>query len=108
LLGGSNRQPVVRPSTVQRASTATGTAWSIRDLYVAPQCRRSGIARALLQHILDYARATGAYRVSLHTEAGNTPALRLYTAAGFQPVGGLELLNLTLADDGHQDSQGTL
>ena len=95
-------------TTVMPASLMLGAAWSIRDLYVAPQYRRSGIARALPQHVVGQARAAGAYRVSLQTEAGNTPALRLYTAAGFQGVDGLKLLNLTLADDGHQDSQGTL
>jgi ribosomal protein S18 acetylase RimI-like enzyme len=94
-------------ATVTPASLMLGTAWSIRDLYVAPQCRRSGIARALLQHVVGHARAAGAYRVSLQTEAGNTPALRLYTAAGFQAVDGLKLLSLPLADGGHQDSQGT-
>jgi ribosomal protein S18 acetylase RimI-like enzyme len=93
-------------ATVMPASLMLGTAWSIRDLYVAPQHRRSGIARALLQHIADHARAAGAYRLSLQTEAGNTPALRLYTAAGFQPVDGLKLLNLPLAGDDHQDSHG--
>jgi ribosomal protein S18 acetylase RimI-like enzyme len=94
-------------ATITPASLMLGTAWSIRDLYVAPQCRRSGIARALLQHVVDHARAASAFRVSLQTEAGNTPALRLYTAAGFQAVDGLKLLNLTLADGDHQDSQGT-
>lgn len=79
-------------TTVMPASLMLGTAWSIRDLYVGPQRRRSGIAHALLQHVVDDARAAGAYRVSLQTEAGNIPALRLYTAAGFQPVSGLELL----------------
>jgi ribosomal protein S18 acetylase RimI-like enzyme len=88
-------------ATVMPASLMLGTAWSIRDLYVAPRCRRSGIARALLQHVIDHARAAGAYRVSLQTEAGNTPALRLYATAGFQAINGLELLNLTLANDGH-------
>jgi hypothetical protein len=44
--------------------------------------------------------------VSLQTEADNIPALRLYTAAGFQPVGGLELLSLTLTPGKHQDSPG--
>jgi hypothetical protein len=34
--------------------------------------------------------------VSLQTEPDNAPALALYTAAGFQPVNGLTLLNLTL------------
>jgi ribosomal protein S18 acetylase RimI-like enzyme len=94
-------------TTVMPASLMLGTAWSIRDLYVAPLCRRSGIARALLRHVVDHARAAGAYRVSLQTEAGNTPALRLYAAAGFQAVDDLKLLNLTLAGDDHPDPPGT-
>lgn len=95
-------------TTVMPASLMLGTAWSIRDLYVAPHRRRGGIARALLQQVAEHARAAGAYRVSLQTEADNTPALRLYTAAGFQPVSGLKLLSLTLTPDKHQDSPGTL
>jgi len=83
-------------TTVMPASLMLGTAWSIRDLYVAPQRRRGGIAHALLQHVVDDARAAGASRVSVQTEADNAPALRLYTAAGFQPVTGLELLSLSL------------
>jgi ribosomal protein S18 acetylase RimI-like enzyme len=83
-------------TTVMPASLMLGTAWSIRDLYVAPQHRRSGIAHALLQHVLNDARAAGANRVSVQTEADNVPALGLYTAVGFQPVSGLELLNLSL------------
>lgn len=94
-------------TTVMPASLMLGTAWSIRDLYVAPQRRRSGIARALLQHVVDDARAAGAYRVSLQTEAGNTPALRLYSAVGFQPVSGLELLSLTLTPGSPPGSRGT-
>ncbi len=90
-------------ATVMPASLMLGAAWSIRDLYVVPQRRRGGVARVLLQHVVDHARAAGAYRVSLQTEAGNTPALRLYAGAGFQPVSGLQLLNLTLTPDG-QDS----
>lgn len=92
---------------IMPASLMLGTAWSIRDLYVASQRRRGGIARALLQHVIDSARAAGAYRVSLQTEAGNTPAIRLYTAAGFQPVSGLELLSLTLMPGSHSGSPDT-
>jgi GNAT superfamily N-acetyltransferase len=58
-----------------------------------------GIARVLLQHVIDDARQAGAHRVSLPTETGNTPALTLYAAAGFQPVTGLELLSVDLARD---------
>jgi ribosomal protein S18 acetylase RimI-like enzyme len=93
--------------TAMPASLVLETAWSIRDLYVDPQCRRSGIACALLQHVIDHARAAGAYRVSLQTEAGNIPAISLYSAAGFRTVEGLKILNLTLAQDDHHDAQDT-
>jgi ribosomal protein S18 acetylase RimI-like enzyme len=92
-------------TTVMPASLRLGTAWSIRDLYVAPQHRRLGIARTLVQQVIDDARVAGAHRVSLQTETDNTPALTLYAAAGFQPVTGLELLSLTLIPGGYQDSQ---
>jgi GNAT superfamily N-acetyltransferase len=83
-------------ATIMPASLILGTAWSIRDLFVAPHHRRNGIANALLQHIIQNARAAGAHRVSVQTETDNIPALTLYTEVGFQPVTGLELLNLSL------------
>ncbi|MEV0002915.1 GNAT family N-acetyltransferase [Micromonospora sp. NPDC050980] len=82
--------------TIMPASLMLGTSWSVRDLYVAPDHRRSGIANALLQHVIRNARAAGAHRVSLQTETDNIPALTLYTDIGFQPVTGLALLNLTV------------
>src|SRR2546423_10479973 len=95
-------QPVAEPpsATVIPASLTLGTAWLIRDLYVGPIHRRGGIARALLHHVIDNARANGAHRVSLQTETENTQALTLYTAIGFQPVTGLQILNLPLRDPG--------
>lgn len=92
--------------TIMPASLMLGTAWSVRDLYVAPQHRRSGIANALLQHVLHNARAAGALRVSLQTETDNVSALKLYTDIGFQTVTGLEQLNLTL-DPAFQDPEDT-
>ena len=83
-----------------------GSAWSIRDLYVAPRHRRTGIANALLQHIIHNARVAGALRVSLQTETDNVSALKLYTTIGFKPVAGLELLNLTF-DPVSQDPRDT-
>jgi len=92
-------------ASVMPASLALGTAWSVRDLYVAPPHRRMGIARVLLRQVIDDARQAGAHRVSLQTETGNTAALTLYTAAGFRPVTGLELLSVDLA---RQNPRGTL
>ncbi|MET7945582.1 GNAT family N-acetyltransferase [Micromonospora sp. NPDC005324] len=93
-------------ATIMPASLMLGTAWSIRDLYVVPHHRRGGIANSLLQHVIRNARAAGAHRVSLQTETDNIPALTLYSEVGFQPVTGLELLNLTL-DPTHQIPEGT-
>jgi GNAT superfamily N-acetyltransferase len=92
--------------SVLPASLALGTAWSIRDLYVASAHCRTGIARVLLQQVIDDARQAGAHRVSLQTETSNTPALTLYATAGFQPVTALELLTINLARD-PQEPQGT-
>ena len=92
--------------SVMPASLALGTAWSIRDLYVAPAHRRMGIAGVLVRHVMDDAREAGAQRVSLQTETGNTAALTLYAAAGFRPVTGLELLSVDLARD-RQEPRGT-
>ncbi|MEV0403761.1 GNAT family N-acetyltransferase [Actinoallomurus sp. NPDC050550] len=83
-------------TTVVPASQTLRTFWLIRDLYVSPEHRRSGVARALLQHVIEAARADGAHRLSLQTETANTAALRLYASAGFESVTGLQLLNLKL------------
>lgn len=83
-------------TTVVPASLTLRAFWLVRDLYVAPEHRRSGVGTALLRHVIDAARAAGALRLSLQTETGNTAALALYEAAGFGPVAGLESLTLTL------------
>ncbi|WP_250007439.1 GNAT family N-acetyltransferase [Actinoplanes sp. M2I2] len=83
-------------TAVLPASLTLGEAWLVRDLYVPARARRRGVARALLTHVVEAARAAGARRVSLQTETGNAPALALYAAAGFRPVTGLEMLNLPL------------
>jgi ribosomal protein S18 acetylase RimI-like enzyme len=78
------------------ASLTLRTVWLVRDLYVDPDARRTGLARALLDHVADAARAEGAHRLSLQTEPTNTRALDLYAKAGFQPVTDIALLNRVL------------
>jgi GNAT superfamily N-acetyltransferase len=78
------------------ASLTLRTVWLVRDLYVDPDARRTGLARALLDHVADAARAEGAHRLSLQTEPTNTRALDLYAKAGFQPVTDIALLNRIL------------
>lgn len=55
-------------------------------LAVAPQHRRRGIGRGLLQHFLERARTDGATRAHLEVRDGN-PAIEMYRGAGFTPIG---------------------
>jgi [ribosomal protein S18]-alanine N-acetyltransferase len=55
-------------------------------LGVLPSQHRRGIGRQLLDHFTRRAAATGAVRVHLEVRDGN-PAINMYRAAGFEPVG---------------------
>jgi ribosomal-protein-alanine N-acetyltransferase len=55
-------------------------------LAVAPQFRRRGIGRMLLDDFIDQAREAGATRVHLEVREGN-PAVAMYRAAGFSVAG---------------------
>lgn len=81
---------------VSPASIVLSSYWQIRDLYVAPDHRRHGVGRGLVDAVVGDARAVGAARVSLQTEVGNDRALALYRSAGFEVVDELTMLNLSL------------
>jgi len=78
------------------AALTLRTAWVLRDLYVEPGGRRTGVARDLLAHIAEAARSEGAHRLSLQTETGNVPALELYRRAGFETVADVIVLHRLL------------
>jgi len=59
----------------------------ILNLCVHPEARRRGIARQLLQELLDIARAAEASTAFLEVRPSNTGALDLYERAGFGVVG---------------------
>ena len=52
-------------------------------MWVAPELRGTGNARALVERVLDWAREHGASRVCLSVEPGNDRAARLYEKCGF-------------------------
>ena len=58
----------------------------ILNLAVAPDARRRGIGRALLDELLAVFRREQVARVHLEVRQSNAGALRLYQAAGFRPV----------------------
>lgn len=79
------------------ASLRLGTAWLVRDLWVDPAHRNAGIARTLVSHVIDVARAQGALRVGVQTEPGNDAALSLYRSLGFAEITGLSVLGFDLS-----------
>ena len=59
----------------------------ILDLVVAPEARRLGLARWLLEFVLDRAASRGAERAFLEVRRSNAPALELYRSLGFRAMG---------------------
>ena len=58
--------------------------WVLNDLYVAPEARRSGVARALMDAARDFARDDGAASLELATETSNARAQALYDDLGYE------------------------
>jgi ribosomal-protein-alanine N-acetyltransferase len=59
----------------------------ILTLAVAPQARRAGLGRALVEALAGQASALGAKALFLEVAADNTAAIALYESAGFSGAG---------------------
>lgn len=59
----------------------------VSAVYVAPECRGTGLARALLDQTILHARAAGLLGLTLSVTVGNEAARRLYLRAGFRTCG---------------------
>jgi GNAT superfamily N-acetyltransferase len=77
-------------------SLSVSDYWNVRDLFVAPEHRRHGVARALLDEIIRRATTAGAPRLAVQTGEENEAAVRLYQGFGFRPVTGVRQLLLDL------------
>ena len=64
----------------------------IHLLVTASHARGKGVARSMLAHAVGVARARGARVIRLDVFTNNTPALSLYSSAGFVDIGPHELL----------------
>jgi GNAT superfamily N-acetyltransferase len=63
-----------------------GHALWVEELYVVPEARRTGVARALLGRIRQEARAEGIRALDLEVVPTQAAALALYRALGFEDV----------------------
>jgi len=59
----------------------------LHNLVVAPECRRRGIAFALLEHFIGEARLANAGNVTLEARVSNVAAVALYRKFSFAIVG---------------------
>jgi GNAT superfamily N-acetyltransferase len=67
-------------------STAEGgKVAGLEDCIVRPEYRRKGVGKALLEYVIEQARAEGALRVMLLTDGDNARAQALYRKMGFAP-----------------------
>jgi len=59
----------------------------IKDLAVAPECRRNGVGRRLLERAVSRLLVEGVGRIKLEVRQSNSAARTLYAEAGFEPFG---------------------
>ncbi len=75
------------PVTAYAVMTMAVGEAHILNLAVDPQCRREGLGRFVLGHLLTVARAANTTIVLLEVRRSNKAAIRLYQAFGFQQIG---------------------
>ena len=66
------------------SSTAMKRMWILNDLFVTPEARRGGAARALMERARQWAVETKADGLWLETAVDNHPAQRLYESLGWK------------------------
>lgn len=59
----------------------------LKRMYVRPDWRGRGIAKALLERLVDHAASEGASRLRLETGVHQREAIALYSGAGFSAIG---------------------
>lgn len=79
------------------SSVSARRIWILNDLFVIPEARQHGVARALMEAAREFALATGALRLVLETAEGNRPAQALYEALGYAREAGTRHYSLELA-----------
>lgn len=78
------------------SSVSARRLWILNDLFVTPEARGSGVARALLERARAHAVETEAKGLVLSTAVDNKPAQRLYEALGWTRDEAFYTYDLTL------------
>jgi ribosomal protein S18 acetylase RimI-like enzyme len=65
------------------SSTRAQRIYVLNDLYVAPEARKHGVGRALMEAAAEFGRRAGAARLALSTQRTNAAAQALYESCGW-------------------------
>ena len=91
--------PLVAENNGNPVGLASGIVWDedpsvtyIYQMWVSPEARGTGIARALLEHITAWAESRDCESLKLSVTTINDAAVSLYQSVGFNPSGALEPL----------------
>lgn len=76
----------IRPMTAGDAPDAAVDAAEVKRIYVVPQWRRRGVARAILHELERHAVAFGYRTLKLETGLYQPEAIRLYESEGYQQI----------------------
>ncbi len=93
------------PLVVEIGAIPVGVAWGliqeldpriahIYQLWVSPEARNKGIAKALIKRISAWSIERGCEYIALSVTTANNAAVHLYQSLGFVPFGPLEELKL--------------
>ncbi len=91
------------PLFAEAGAEPVGLAWgrieesnpevaNLYQMWVAPEYRRLGAGQMLLEAVIAWAGEANSHQLDLSVTCSNTPAMRLYTRAGFEPVGQAQAL----------------
>ena len=76
---------VLLANQIVSAEKGGETLW-IEELYVIPEARRTGVARAILSYVVEQARQRALRALDLEVVRTQAAAFALYRAAGFREV----------------------
>ncbi|HET9836346.1 MAG TPA: GNAT family N-acetyltransferase [Rhodanobacteraceae bacterium] len=65
------------------SSVSARRLWILNDLFISPDARRCGVARALLEQAREHGMETGVVRLTLQTAHDNAQAQALYESLGW-------------------------
>ena len=72
---------------LRETRTRTCHKGDIVGMYVTPSARGAGVARRIMEWLVEHGRTVGLRSIRLELQAENDPARRLYERAGFREYG---------------------